>query len=98
MGLECNSQWGKLSWIKPEGQISIFMQRIAFDKDYYYQIDDNTDTDYFAEFNCGVENLLFLNKLDLYSALIYTFDYNYNYIDNNDKYNFHFELGVKYHF
>ena len=98
IGPGSNSQWGKLSWIKPEGQISIFMQRIAFDKDYFYQIASFEDMYYFTEFNCGVENLLFFNKFDLYSALIYTFDYNYTYVDKNDKYNLHIEIGAKYHF
>ncbi|MCK5200371.1 MAG: hypothetical protein KAR21_18570, partial [Spirochaetales bacterium] len=92
-----NSQWGKISWIKPEGKISVFMQRIAFDKDYYYTIDSEPDTDYYAEFNCGVESLIYLNNIDLFSALVYTIDFNHNYINAESVSNFHFELGLKYH-
>lgn len=97
IGPGSNSQWGKLSLINPKGKTSVFMQRIAFDKDYYYTIAADEDTDYFAEFNCGVEHLVFFNKFDLYGTLIYTLDINTNYISNNEKQNIHFELGLKYH-
>lgn len=97
IGPGSNSQWGKISWIRNERKTSFYTQRIAFDQDYYYSIAGNLDYNYFAEFNCGIEHLVFFDKFDLYSTLIYTFDYNYNYIDSIDKQNIHFEFGMKYH-
>jgi hypothetical protein len=98
IGPGSNTQWGEVSWIRPEGKISAFIQRIAFDKDYYYDtIDTEPDIDYYVQFNFGLGNVFFVDSFDLYYSAVYTYNYNYNYIDNNDILNFRFELGVRFH-
>ncbi len=86
------------------GKAGIMFQRINWNKMYLYRDPDLKSSpdgaDYLkqnVEINLGLNGSLFLpNNVNIFGNMIFSYNMNYNYIENNDKFNFYGSIGIKY--
>ncbi len=86
------------------GKAGIMLQRINWNKMYLYRDPDTKASpdgaDYLkqnVEINLGLNGSLFLfDNISLFGNMIFSYNMNYNYIQNNDKFNFYGSFGIKY--
>lgn len=100
IGPGSNSQWVQLTWLHPKGMVNFFSQRIAHDKDYYYNLvlDEVTDIGAYVEVLTGIDMLYFYRDFDIYGNVTYSFSYNFNFVENNDISNIYLAMGVRYRY
>ena len=100
IGPGSNSQWVQLSWLHARGIVNIFAQRIAHDKDYYYELVRTSvpGIGAYVEVLMGLDTVYFMKKFEVYGNFTYSYSFNFNFIDDNNLSNIHLETGIRYRY
>ena len=95
IGPGSNSQFLETTYYDRWGKLSAFIQRVAYDQDYYFAnftIPDNEN----VEWTYGVNAIIFVKSIDLGLRIAVSENWNRNYESGNDVWNFHGMVSVKY--
>ncbi|MBN2656109.1 MAG: hypothetical protein JXR86_03555 [Spirochaetales bacterium] len=98
IGPGSDSQFGSLTYYDFWGSAELFVMRHNKDKTYIYN-DVNNDTGMInVELSFGLNGLIFLGPFDLNAGFVVVSEISNLYIEGNDEWNFHGELGLRYRY
>lgn len=113
IGPGSNSQTVEVTYFKNRQKYSLIFNRTLFDNDYYYNVyvpivglDDKSEggnwfnSSLYAhrwKMSLMLNSTIIFNNFDLYAGAEVAHYYNFNYIPDNDKWNFYGQLGIRYY-
>jgi len=105
VGPGSDSQYFEVRFYDQWGSVVLFGRRISWDKMYMYKDPSDTPSDMTCnllrlevQVDIGIGANFLYKNLNFTTNVIGSYMMNYNYIEDNDIFNFRLELGAKYRF